>query len=163
MAALGKAAKVFEVEDKEGAGGQQASASTLGSGRIMKLVMRIKQIQIKRKLLMLRVSQRKTTLSGKVMEPERSSNLNGVLRVLVPMSVVRRRTSQVIIRLAILMMVILVLPVIREFLVISVGFTIMLLRIAVDCSVRFVDSITTLLIPKDAYHGMLDLNCALHK
>jgi hypothetical protein len=112
---------------------------------------------------MLRVSQRKTTLSGKVMEPKRSSNLNGVLRVLVPMSVVRRRTSQVIIRLAILMMVILVLPVIREFLVISVGFTIMLLRIAVDCSVRFVDSITTLLIAKDAYHGMLDLNCALHK
>jgi hypothetical protein len=112
---------------------------------------------------MLRVSQRKITLSGKVMEPERSSNLNGVLRVLVPMSVVRRRTSQVIIRLAILMMVILVLPVIREFLVISVGFTIMLLRIAVDCSVRFVDSITTLLIPKDAYHRMLDLNCALHK
>jgi hypothetical protein len=44
MAALGKAAKVFEAEDKEGAGGQQASASTLGSGRIMKLVMRIKQI-----------------------------------------------------------------------------------------------------------------------
>lgn len=67
------------------------------------------------------------------------------------------------IRFAIFMMGILVVLVIREFHVRSMGFTIMLLRTVVDCSMRFVGSITTLLTVKDVSHGMLVLNCVLLK
>jgi hypothetical protein len=148
------------VEGKEGMGGGQAVAPTPRSGRMVDLMRQIKQFQIKRKLL---PSQQMTTPSGRAKVPMKNCNLNGVLRVLGLLSVVRTRMTQVSIRLSILMMGVLVLLVIREFHVRSVVFTIMLLRTVVDCSVRFVGSITTPLTTKDVSHVMLVLNCVLLK
>jgi hypothetical protein len=104
------------------------------------------------------VSQLKTTPSGKVRVPKKNSSLTGVLKIPVLPSTEKRRRIQVLIGLTKLMMVILVLLLLRGFLVITVVHSIMSLRIVVDCFVRFVGSIITLLNAKDASHGMLVLN-----
>jgi hypothetical protein len=89
--------------------------------------------------------------------------LNGVLWVLVLLPVEKTSLNQVTPSTAVLLMVTLILLVIRRSLARNVVYTIMLLRIAVGCSVRFVSSIIEPLTAKDVSHGMLDLNCVLLK
>jgi hypothetical protein len=103
---------------------------------------RPKQILNKRTLMLVEAIPSKTTPSGRARVLEKSRNSSGAPNLL-PIPVVTTSRRQVILRLAMHTLVTLALPVLRKSHVRNVVYTIMLLRIAVDCFVRFVVLITT--------------------